>query len=161
MILTEAEMWSFVAFWTTLNKSFPPWFVCFHCRSTGSEIGDCCHRQSVQWLYDGILLTIDMQSALVYMVRIRDSHSCGPGSIPGCGTFSIYPLRQFLSGRRLVGTVRPIQIRRKEQQLLFEVVLWINLTDSELQRSWSKSGLFRRPLKKLSNSLPAKPVMLL
>lgn len=26
-------------------------------------------------------------SALVYMVRIPDSHSGGPGSIPGCGTF--------------------------------------------------------------------------
>ena len=29
----------------------------------------------------------DMSSALVYMVRISDSHSDGPGSIPGCGTF--------------------------------------------------------------------------
>ncbi len=28
-----------------------------------------------------------MSSALVYMVRISDSHSDGPGSIPGCGTF--------------------------------------------------------------------------
>ena len=26
-------------------------------------------------------------SALVYMVRIPDSHSGGPGSIPGCGIF--------------------------------------------------------------------------
>jgi hypothetical protein len=31
-------------------------------------------------------------SALVYLVRISDSHSDGPGSIPGRGTFSyIFP----------------------------------------------------------------------
>ena len=41
-----------------------------------------------------------MSSALVYMVRISDSHSDGPGSIPGCGTFFIFPERTAKSWKR-------------------------------------------------------------
>ena len=33
-------------------------------------------------------------SALVYLVRISDSHSDGPGSIPGRGTFSQFSFFQ-------------------------------------------------------------------
>ncbi len=33
------------------------------------------------------IVETNRSSALVYMVRIPDSHSGGPGSIPGCGTF--------------------------------------------------------------------------
>ena len=44
---------------------------------------------------------IHQRSALVYMVRIPGFHPGGPGSIPGCGTFSFLVLVDQIFARSL------------------------------------------------------------